>query len=237
MLSAGCGLPRASSPPPAPPPPPIDTGILAYVDGATACVPFAEATDSPWVDGALLTAILNGSLTLGEELAAAQQALVGGWVGIASVDFGTGLRSWLARFDFAADGTYTAAGRVGDSSVPPLYYGDTEQCPPAPWSFLDVTAVGLEGDLTVEFSNSASCYLPAWQGLWSAVHWDASNLRMRFSFSTSDGYGPINFDLHRACGTTTNDGGPPGATDADGAAGDGEAMASPAGPAKSRGRG
>ncbi|HEX3902309.1 MAG TPA: hypothetical protein VH853_05610 [Polyangia bacterium] len=188
--------PPNTSPPPSTPAPPIDAHVLVNVGGTPACVDYAEATDD-WVDTAAA-----GSQTVDDLLAAGQGAVIGGWVGTAEAPYGFMPQSWLARFDFATDGTYTAAGRVGEMAVPPLYYGDTENCPPAVWSFTDATspASGLVGDIAVLFSYDTYCALPAWnEGIWSNVRWDVSGLRMRFSFSTGDGYGPIDLDLRRAC--------------------------------------
>ena len=183
-------------PPPSVPAPAIDTRVVVNIDGVFACVSEDEATDA-WVDAAP-----DGSQTVDDLLSAGRQAVIGSWVGTSEAPFGFAPQSWLARFDFAADGTYTAAGRVGDMAVPPLYYGDTERCPPAAWSFSDATrtASGLVGDIAVLFWYDTFCALPAWnEGVWSNVRWDVTGLRMRFSFSTGNGYGPIELDLRRAC--------------------------------------
>ena len=187
---------QSLDPPSGPPAPPLATQVLANVNGTPACVAFDEAADV-WVD-----ATASGSQAVDDLLAAGRAAVVGGWVGTAEAPYGFLPQSWLARFDFAADGMYTAAGRVGDVAVPPLYYGDAERCPPAAWSFSGAnrTGSGLVGNIAVLFWYDTFCGPPAWnQGVWSNVRWDVSGLRMRFSFSTGDGYGPIDFDLRRAC--------------------------------------
>jgi hypothetical protein len=171
----------------------IDTNVLAMVNGTATCVPLADATDA-WVDAAPA-----GPQTVAEMLVAGANAVLGGWVGMATAPPNFGETSWIDRFDFNADGTYASAGRDANGAKPPLYYGDPEQCPPAPWSITDVSATGFGGDIGVEFGYGTSCGLPAWQGLWSNIRWDATGLRMRFSFMRSDGYGPIDLDLRRAC--------------------------------------
>jgi len=45
--------------------------------------------------------------------------------------------------------------------------------------------------------NSIEYGLPGWQGELSRIERDASGDGLRFEFATSDGYGPVRFDLRR----------------------------------------
>jgi len=43
------------------------------------------------------------------------------------------------------------------------------------------------------------CAPPAWQGKLSQVAIDASGHRLRFAFTTSDGYGPVDYEMFNVC--------------------------------------
>jgi hypothetical protein len=175
-------------------PPTVDTAVVATVNGMLTCVPNGAATD-PWVD-----APPTGATTLDDLLAAGRAAMVGGWVGMATAPPNFVDPTWLDRLDFYADGTYTATREAGDEVMAPLYYGDTERCPPAAWSLANAGSDGLTGSIAVDYWYGSYCALPAWgEGVLSGVRWDASGMRMRLSFTTGSGYGPIDLDLRRVC--------------------------------------
>jgi hypothetical protein len=167
--------------------------VSVMADGTRTCVSYGAATD-PWVDGAP-----SGSMTLDDQLAAARMAIVGEWIGTATAPSGFIPQTWLDRFEFYPDGTYTAPGNDDGMVTPPLYYGDAEHCSPASWSLSGATTTGLTGSIDVLFSYDTGCALPSWGGILSNLRWDATGTRMRFSFSRSDGYGPIDLDLRLAC--------------------------------------
>ena len=62
----------------------------------------------------------------------------------------------------------------------------------------DATLSGnVVGEIDIAFGSGSSFSLPAWQGELSRMELDASGNGLRFQFRTSDGYGPVKYDLRR----------------------------------------
>ena len=174
---------------------PIDGNNGAPVDPSTpvfnqdACVPWSSVRGQPFMaDDA------------GQSLATLTKdgvAIVGAWVGHAVAPWG----QWDVSVTFLVGGHYIEPSTE-------FYYGDSRCTSLEQWRLLDVSAAGAaSGQIDVPFAGSQepdgslSCDLPAWQGEVSLLIFSVDGNRLRFDFSRSDGYGPIVYDLWRACQT------------------------------------
>jgi len=107
--------------------------------------------------------------------------------------------------EFTADtgvGGHYSAYAVG--SELPFYYGAPggDCLPLDEWSML--TGVSARIDVPFDY-GTAGCGLPTWQGKLDAVLFDADGNRAQFQFSTSDGYGPVLYDMWRVCPAPAGD--------------------------------
>jgi hypothetical protein len=185
-----------SGTPPVDPVPPTHLLLdpMMAVQGEAGCVAWSSVRAEPF------EAAVDAGQSL-TTLQAAQANMVGSYVGHATSPWG----EWDVLLTFGGNGHYLASsydGTVSGSTPPPFYYGDPAICPSLDqWRLLDVAVTGAaSGELDVGFSSGApECHLPSWQGLLSQVSFDASGNRLHFDFATSDGYGPIVYDLWRLC--------------------------------------
>lgn len=183
------------------------------VQGNAGCVPWSSVREQTFVgttDASRSLATLN----------AIQAAMAGTFVGHVTSPWG----DWDVVITFTSDGHYVASAYDGTTlggTPPPFYYGGdgtTSGCESlAQWRLLDVAVTGAaSGQIDVPFyvpghweadgGYPAQCYLPGWQGLLSQVSFDVPGNRLHFDFGTSDGYGPIVYDLWREC-SAAQDGG------------------------------
>jgi len=129
-----------------------------------------------------------------EAFDAARQYIVGNWRGIASTP-------WVVDYEvslwFDASGHYGGRCAVSDQCCVAFYYGTDGDCDGKRYSIDDATLSGsVTGTIDIAF-NPDTCALPSWQGELSHVDVDAYFDRLRFDFETSDGYGPVHFELER----------------------------------------
>lgn len=171
-----------------------DVKVKAYVDGELGCHALAEVQDQPFVaDPAAST------LPLAQALARVKGRYEGSWVGVAEAPTGWLPQRWITWLQIQPDQTYTAKAAADGGYVPPFYYGDTEACPPQRVVLDGLGDAGVEGEIDIAFRYEDKCKPPAWQGTLKALNVDADGVRLRFDFATSTGYGPVRYDLFRAC--------------------------------------
>jgi hypothetical protein len=127
----------------------------------------------------------------------------GSWVGHAAAPRSWFPPDWDLILDLAGGdmlGGHYDAHTAGAS--PAFYYGsDGPACSALRnWSLSRLDADGYAGTIDVAFDyGPGQCGLPAWQGELSQIVMDATASRLRFSFATSDGYGPVRYDMFRVC--------------------------------------
>jgi hypothetical protein len=175
--------------------PPIlsDTEVKAYVDGELGCHPLREVSTQAFVDDPVVF-----DLPLAQSLARVKGRYEGSWVGFAEAPAGWLPETWLMSLHIEADETYTASTR-SEHYVPPFYYGNTSSCPPQRMQLTKMSTEGAEGEIDIAFRYEDECALPGWQGVVKALRVDSDGVRLRFDFARSDGYGPVHYDLWRAC--------------------------------------
>jgi hypothetical protein len=175
--------------------------VAAIADGwqvgsdAGGCQPWTSVNAQPFVASAI------------DPLSTAK-AMAGTWVGKAHSPWNS---DWILRVSFGVTGTlsgvYSAVGYslTTNETTPAFYYGSDLDCDLKQWWIANVvpadpTIPGVAGSINVTFEYPPqACYLPTWQGDLSNVELNASLTRLQFSFSRSDGYGPVNYDLWRVC--------------------------------------
>jgi len=163
------------------------------VETAGGCVPYDQRPVDAFVP--------MSSASPAAQLAATSKAIVGPWIGAATSPW----RDYQVTLQFTADGHWDGMG-YDSSNPPPFYYGSSDATD-APCTALKTYALtsgsvaSVGGTLAVPFYYGAQvgCGLPSWQGELSLVQIDAPGHRLQLSFSTSDGYGPITYDLYRVC--------------------------------------
>jgi hypothetical protein len=195
-VCADPGVPDAVAPvvPPDASPPSLDPATPVHDMGA--CVPWSSVLGQPFVADAV-----DASSGAGVTLGAVTMEMVGSYVGHATSPWG----EWDLLITFAADGHYVASAYNGGalgSMPPPFYYGATTGCESLDhWRLLsNIGGGGATGQIDVPFSYGAEgCGLPGWQGLVSLLSFGSGSDRLLFQFATSDGYGPIVYDLWRRC--------------------------------------
>ena len=105
--------------------------------------------------------------------------------------------SWMVRLTFTSDGHYTA---IPDGDYPAFYYGAILGCDDLRrWELRGVSVDGIYGLIDIPFDYEVDCGLPAWQGLLNRIELDSTDNRLRLEFMTDSGYGPVIYDLRRAC--------------------------------------
>jgi hypothetical protein len=198
-------LADSGAPGPSPPPaPPLDRATP--VRDGDACMPWSA------VSGETFVAASPADASLSVALSDLSGAVVGPWIGHATSPWG----EWDLTVTFTADGRYSARAYdgTGNAAASPLafYYGTDVGCDPLKeWHLSGVAADGRGlGEIDIPFSyGSDGCGLPSWQGELSQLVPGSKHNRLRFAFSTSDGYGPIQYDLWLACRPFDVDGGTP----------------------------
>jgi hypothetical protein len=175
--------------------PPIvsDTKVKAYVDGELGCHPLSEVSTQAFVPDPIVL-----DLPLAQSLARVKGRYEGSWVGFAEAPTGWLPERWLVSLDIEANETYMASTR-SEVYVPPFYYGNTSSCPPQRIQLTTMSSEGAEGEIDIAFRYEDECALPGWQGVVKALRVDSDGVRLRFDFARSDGYGPVHYDLWRAC--------------------------------------
>lgn len=129
----------------------------------------------------------------------ASEYIVGSWRGIVTTPW---VPDYEVSFWFDAAGHYGGSCAVlSDQCCVALYYGTDRDCDLKRYSIDDATLSGkVTGTIDVAFyapDAPDGCYLAGWQGELSNVAVDADFDRLRFDFKTSDGYGPVHFELER----------------------------------------
>jgi hypothetical protein len=172
-----------------------------YADGAasdagssTSYCPYPNYPATEWSPEAWVPVATRDAAEL---LAGVQAAIPGRWEGLATTPWTTPYRVELT---FTADGHYSGrcAEVSGDCCVA-FYYGSDDDTPIKRYRVDDATLSGnVFGEIDIAFASDDGYGLPVWQGELSNIQRDASGNGLRFSFSTSTGYGPIEYDLRRS---------------------------------------
>jgi hypothetical protein len=144
----------------------------------------------------MLDAWVSVDRTPEEAFNAVRDHIGGEWVGIVTTP-------WQPPYDvkivFEDDGHYAARCIYSSACCIAFYYGTDDDCPEKRYSIDDATLSGnVTGTIDIGFGGGGECSLPAWQGELSAMAIDGANMRLRFDFETSDGYGPVHFELERS---------------------------------------
>jgi len=141
--------------------------------------------------------------TIDTEVAAEVASISGAWVGYATAPSSWAETSWELTLSFTADsrlgGHFTANTPTDD---PAFYYGSNDsQCDPLrQWAISTLGADGFAGSIDIPFRHeSSACSLPAWQGELARIVTDLAATRLELDFSTSDGHGPVHYNLFRVC--------------------------------------
>jgi hypothetical protein len=154
------------------------------------CVyPPVDFTPSDWID--------PPAQTPQEMFDSAVSGIVGSWHGVVTTP-------WVPPYEvvaeFDADGRYSASCVFNsDQCCVAFYYGTDTDTPLKTYSIDDATLSGdVTGMITIAFDYGDNDFgTPAWQGELSHVDIDGDGNRARFDFNTSDGYGPVHFELQR----------------------------------------
>jgi hypothetical protein len=134
--------------------------------------------------------------TLEERFDYVRSGIVGAWRGVVTTP-------WTAPYEveaaFTEDGHYSASCVHGSNDCCiAFYYGTDDDADIKRYSIDDATLSGrVTGFIDIIFGTRGSYSEAAWQGELSDVDVDATGDRARFDFATSDGYGPIHFELER----------------------------------------
>jgi hypothetical protein len=189
----------------APPPPPSMEPVVPFapqtpVKVAGACSAFSLVPPEPFV-----AAKPDVNASVAQILGTTKASMTGSWIGSVASPWPP---NWYVTLTFEPDGHYLAMGY--NPSLPPpnplaFYYGTNNDTDPTCVQDRQWRLDGISSDLTVSgqidipFWYYPGCALPAWHGVLSGMAFDATGDRMQFSFETSDGYGPIIYDLWRVC--------------------------------------
>jgi hypothetical protein len=175
--------------------PAFDPAIPVHDSGS--CVPWSQRSAQAFVP-----ASDDGGQAVAARLASVANQALGSWVGLVTSPWG----QWDVTITFTADGHYVAYGynlsEVGPANPPAFYYGTDVGCDSLKqWRLTSAAADGsVQGQIDISFGGPTSCSLPTWQGELSGFALDATDNRLHFAFSRSDGYGPVVYDLWRVCG-------------------------------------
>jgi hypothetical protein len=131
-----------------------------------------------------------------EKFAAAVSGIVGSWHGVVTTPW---VDPYEVTAEFGADGHYSAKCIANsDDCCVAFYYGTDKDTPIKTYTIEDATLSGnVTGTIAIAFDYGTFFDTPGWQGELSHVEIDADGNRARFDFETSDGYGPVHFELER----------------------------------------
>jgi hypothetical protein len=162
------------------------------------CVPWSQAAGEPFLASPSDPLSQPASALLDATAA----SFVGSWIGHASAPPNWLPPSWDLVVQFTSNGPH-GGQYAAQSNALPFYYGSqASSCSTLrQWRLFGVLADGVQGELDVPFDYGASlpCELPTWQGVLTRIATNVSSSRLRFDFRTSDGYGPVAYDLWRIC--------------------------------------
>lgn len=151
-----------------------------------------------WVASAWTPFVTPGQVDEAALFAAVGSSMVGSWHGLATTP-------WTSPYEvdlrFGADGSYSGrCTNLSEQCCVAFYYGTDRDTPLKRYRLVDATLSGtVWGEIDIAFAYGPDNEgLPTWQGELSAIERDASGNGLRFQFRTSDGYGPVKFDLRRA---------------------------------------
>ncbi|MCU1276985.1 MAG: hypothetical protein JWM53_531 [bacterium] len=121
-----------------------------------------------------------------EPFASAQWAIVGTWVGTATLPPGwVGQSTYAVEISFRADGTYTARTIDGSGETPFYYDRNPEQ---DRYELVDLHANGdVSGNIYLEWLTSSDDL--------RAIRFDATQTHLHFEFYHFNTYGPIVYEL------------------------------------------
>jgi hypothetical protein len=127
-------------------------------------------------------------------LEALRSAMIGHWYGNVTTPW---VPAYAAFLSFEPTGHY--ASRSLNPDEPAFYYGTDLDTDLKRWALTDLTVLGAaSGTIDIAFNyGGANFGLPGWAGELSDVTVDTAGNRLRLSFSTSTGYGPVRFDMWR----------------------------------------
>jgi len=168
-------------------------GIAADAGSRASECPYPNYPPTEWSPGPWIPVATSDAAEL---LAGVQAAMPGRWQGLATSPWTTPYR---VEIGFTADGHYS--GRCTELSSDcclAFYYGSDDDSPIKRYRVEDATLSGnVFGEIDVAFAYDDEYGLPGWQGELTNIRRDASGNGLRFSFSRSDGYGPVEYDLRR----------------------------------------
>jgi hypothetical protein len=201
----GCGdelQPQFDAPPPQSMEPVVPFAAQTPVKVAGVCTPYSQVPAMPFVPVAR-----NPQQSVGQILSGTSAAMSGSWIGSVTSPWG----NWYVTLTFEADGHYLEMGYdrsqpLPSANPPGFYYGTNNDTDPSciqerQWRLDAIVGSDLtvSGQIDVPFWYYPGCRLPGWQGVLTGIAFDATSDRMEFSFSRSDGYGPVVYDLWRVC--------------------------------------
>ncbi|MBK7399452.1 MAG: hypothetical protein IPJ34_25110 [Myxococcales bacterium] len=159
-----------------------DLGFDAHVDTSVDALPIDAALD-------VLPLCPDGA-DAGSPLATLREAMIGGWVGVATSPWGT----WRLDLTFSSAGTYSA--HCLDSGCVAFYYGDDPDSPRKTWELYDIKASG-EGTARIDIAFGST----AQRGSLERIYALDGGRRLTFEFFPTwlGRIGPIVYDLRRSC--------------------------------------
>lgn len=137
-----------------------------------------------------------------ETLLTLVSGMTGSWQGWRVVPEGWQDGDARASVRFNDDGTYYAHCLDQSMECCLSFYAGSDRVFPERSRHFEIDEINTlrrgSGSIEVFFDYNGEPGLPAWQGELANVELDASGDRLRFDFNTSDGYGPVHFDLYRS---------------------------------------
>jgi hypothetical protein len=126
-------------------------------------------------------------------LATLRRDAAGHWRGVVATPWEPVYEVFVA---FEADGHY--ASRSLHANLPAFYYGTDFDTDLKKWSLTGVTPSGVaSGAIDIAFQYGSTFGLPTWTGKLHDVTLDSASRQFSLSFTTSDGHGPVHFELWR----------------------------------------
>ena len=135
----------------------------------------------------------------GEWLRELERAIAGTWRGVARTPAGWTTEVYEVAISFGEGGYSAHCTSTPTHCCVAFYYGTDLDYPLKAFRLLSTDSEGRAfGEIDIVFDyNDGFPGLPSWQGLLQNLELDATGNRLRFEFKTSDGYGPVRFDLSR----------------------------------------